>query len=609
MRTADSQTQNVTVEIIQSSVSVMGPAVNPHKTLLASLGVLGCLLSLHYLLTEPGPGARTTEILEARLDQERDILQAACARLRSLDEVIDSGGLGFLGPKRSSLEELVVVGRSLACVSANKTEVILGKIIRLEQTGEYRRCMRDQECEVILPALRDIENHFEARFSLIEDLKVNEKQIGALIPTSSENYRDFNEASSFINNVYICADFIFYEIPSLYKLILNTEAGDPPTAVQNLVSIIIQIGFQMILMTTLFVIVPKTIWKLHLFLMKAVIMFSVLVLCVGFYNYCATFILSLQFRQLRGQIEQNSLAINYVRFTKNIWSVEQIKAAKIQRNIDSLHHSSQPGHGKKMKLDLEQEQELELTDQFAEKFKYKLRELEELHSNEYKDFVIDTRIALEKFQPLMASTVDTIGQYLAIIKYGRTKLLEVTNKTEEVSLVLQIIPNLLIFEEDISNTKLKLDTQIKKMNKIEREIDSFEETNGQTVKRAGTLGALLGAVSAPYLGSHSLAPPSALGVAGSLCAHTASLARSSVLTSVRRVTGNVKSLAKQVLRALDSVDDMKLRSSLVAVDEMIFAGREDESNYYFDETLDMLIENEAETQMSLGILRHAIELI
>lgn len=209
----------------------------------------------------------------------------------------------------------------------------------------------------------------------------------------------------------------------------------------------------------------------------------------------------------------------------------------------------------------------------------------------------------------MASTVDTIGQSLAIIKYGRTKLLEVTNKTEDVSLVLQIIPNLLIFEEDISNTKLKLNTQIKKMNKIEREIDSFEETNGQTVKRAGTLGALLGAVSAPYLGSHSLAPPSALGVVGSLCAHTASMARNSVLTSVRRVTGNVKSLAKQLLRALDSVDVMKLRSSLVAVDEMIFAGREDESNYYFDETLDMLIENEAETQMSLGILRHAIEVI
>ena len=585
-------------------------SVNPKRTLLVSLGVLGGLLSLHYLLTEPSPGAqRTTEMLEARLDQERDILNAACARLQRLDEVIDSGGLGFLGQKRSSLEELVVAGRSLACVSANKTEVILTKIIRLEQTREYRRCMKDQECDTILPALRDIENHFEARFSLIEDLKVNEKQIGGLIPSSSENYRDFNEASSFINNVYICADFIFYEIPSLYKLIFNTETGDPPTAVQNLVSIVIQISFQMLLMATLFVMVPKTIWKLHLFLMKAVIMFCVLVLCVGFYNYFATFILSLQLRQLRGQIEQSSLAINYVRFTKNIWSVEQIKAANIQRNIDSLHRSSQHGHGKKMKLDLEQQRELELTDQFTGKLKYKLRELDELHSNEYKDFVFDTRIALEKFQPLMASTVDTIGQSSALIKYSRTKFLEVMNGTEDVSQVLQIIPNLLIFEEDISNTKLKLDTQIKKMNKIGREIDSFEETNGQTVKRAGTLGALLGAVSAPYLGSRHLAPPSALGVAGSLCAHTASMSRNNVLTSVRTVTRNFKILTKQLLRSLDSVDLMKLRSSLVAVDEMIFAGSEDESNYYFDETLDMLMENEAETHLSLGILRHTIEVI
>ena len=217
----------------------------------------------------------------------------------------------------------------------------------------------------------------------------------------------------------------------------------------------------MLLMAVLFVMVPRTIWKLHLFLMKAVIMFCVLVLCVGFYNYCATFILSLQFRQLRGQIEQSSLAINYVRFTKNIWSVEQIKAANIQRNIDSLHRSSQHGHGKKMKLDLEQQQELELTDQFAGKLKYKLKELDELHSNEYKDFVLDTRIALEKFQPLMASTVDTIGQSSALIKYSRTKFLEVLNGTEDVSQVLQIIPNLLIFEEDITNKKLKLHTKIK----------------------------------------------------------------------------------------------------------------------------------------------------
>ena len=43
-------------------------------------------------------------MLEARLDQEKDILLTACWRLQSLDEVIDTGGLRFLGYKRSSLE-------------------------------------------------------------------------------------------------------------------------------------------------------------------------------------------------------------------------------------------------------------------------------------------------------------------------------------------------------------------------------------------------------------------------------------------------------------------------------------------------------------------------
>merc|ERR1712218_182255 len=101
---------------------------------------------------------------------------------------------------------------------------------------------------------------------------------------------------------------------------------------------------------------------------------------------------------------------------------------------------------------------------------------------------MDARIALEKFQPLMSSTINTIEKSVAIIKYGRDKFLEVLNRTEDISAVLQIIPDLLNLEEEFSNTKLKLHNQIKKMNKIVQEIESFEESNGQTVKRAGSLG-------------------------------------------------------------------------------------------------------------------------
>ena len=80
-------------------------SVNPKRTLLMGLGVAGCLLGLYHLLSEPQTeDRRTTEMLEARLDQEKDILLTACWRLQSLDEVIDTGGLRFLGYKRSSLE-------------------------------------------------------------------------------------------------------------------------------------------------------------------------------------------------------------------------------------------------------------------------------------------------------------------------------------------------------------------------------------------------------------------------------------------------------------------------------------------------------------------------
>ena len=75
------------------------------------------------------------------------------------------------------------------------------------------------------------------------------------------------------------------------------------------------------------------------------------------------------------------------------------------------------------------------------------------------------------------------------------------------------------------------------------------------------------------------------------------------------LNNNFKTLAKQLINALNSVDEMKLRSSLVAVDEMMFAGSEDESNYYYDETLDMMMENEAETLLSLRVLQHTIAII
>ena len=58
---------------------------------------------------------RSAELLEARVDQEKDILTGTCERLISLDQEISSGGLRYLGnQKLMNLAELVLSARSQA---------------------------------------------------------------------------------------------------------------------------------------------------------------------------------------------------------------------------------------------------------------------------------------------------------------------------------------------------------------------------------------------------------------------------------------------------------------------------------------------------------------
>ena len=564
--------------------------------------ILPVILVLGYLMNEPDDNLKTAEILEAKLDLEKDILSRTCEQLINLDKDISHGSLTFLGSKLTTLEELLVGAKSFACVAANKTRVVLEKIIRLEQTKLFQDCTQNNDCEQMLPALKDLENHFENRMSNIEELKVYSKQINDLIPSSSDNFKEFNEASSIVKNFYICIDFIFSEIPNLYKLVFNSDNIEEQSAFQSFILFIVQMGFRLLLIGTVFMIAPKTIWKLHLFIMKTLIIFSIMVLCVGFYNYFSSFILSLQHRSLRGQIDENNMDINFVRFTKNIWAVEQFKEAKIQRNIDLMNKENQQIYNW-MKPDIPVKS-FTYNEVFLENIETELNRLKKIDNKEYNDLAVDVRLVLEKHRPVLKTVVDTIHKCFNIYVYEKDLLQKVQNKSETAEFLLEIVPNLIEIEEDIVNYKLKINAQIKKMNKLEKEIALFEESNGQTVKRAGTLSGLLGVFSLPYLSKNYFGSFGVLGLAGTFYAHSVAKYKNTILTSIKNVTSSYKLVCKDLLEILDMIDIMKLRSALSVIDVDIITSEDDVANNYYDEVQDMLIENIHEVNQAIEIIQN-----
>ena len=176
--------------------------------------LVGVSLLLCYFLINFDGAIKTAEILEAKLDEEKEILKKVCSDMTNLDNKINAGGMTYLGDKLITLEELVLSVKLHSCSAADKTIVILDKIIKLEHIETYKSCISHQtNCDKLIPALQEIEVHLDARLSNIEELKTVYKLMSELVPSSTESSKKFNEASSIINNFYICLEFVFMNQP------------------------------------------------------------------------------------------------------------------------------------------------------------------------------------------------------------------------------------------------------------------------------------------------------------------------------------------------------------------------------------------------------------
>ena len=107
-------------------------SANPGRHLLIFLVLVAVIFILTSNLFNGDSAVRSREVLEERLEQERDALSRTCNGLRNINQALDSGSYSFLGESLLTLEELVMAGQSLSCLALRSTDLILEKIRRLE---------------------------------------------------------------------------------------------------------------------------------------------------------------------------------------------------------------------------------------------------------------------------------------------------------------------------------------------------------------------------------------------------------------------------------------------------------------------------------------------
>ena len=559
--------------------------------------VLGILLlttlGLVLILFSGQKALRSTEVPGERLEQERSVLAAACRAFRDTNQNIQGGGYNILGGNLETVEDLVITAQSLSCGAEQTSGLLIEKIRRLEGSNMINNCLTHNDCQPLIPALRDLENHFEERISDISDLQTTAKQIQDLLPQDSDSSRELTEASSMRNNLYRCLQFVFSDVPNVYKIITNSSHAESQSSSGGIISTIIMMTVRLLMIVGVFLVAPKNIWKLHLFLMKSLIIFFMFVLCVGFYNYGSFLVRSFQLSQFKHHLDPSALTgLSYSQFTKNIWSVERFKSDNFQRKMMEQQEAPRT-QGSNYKLEIFEDltRTAAETTELFDKYQNNLEILTEIESEEYKDLLVAARITLEKNLPLFPSSLRTVLQCQMVLNFTSDRLEEAHTNIEETDLIL----GLARLEDDLSRHRTKFQQFVKKIHKVEREVSRLEEENTERVRGVGTLLTVVGAFTAPYLGRNSLVPVTALGGLGTLFAHTGARTRNSVLATVRDTMRLFKVGSKEMIDILDQVEILNLSYSLSALSQ---AGDEGDS-FYREESLIMLRESSDRVQMAL----------
>jgi len=527
---------------------------------------LAFLLWFFFLKSDGSKRRYENSTINLSFAQEVSHLQLICERFIKTDNHLGSGGLKFLDQKRSTFEDLILSSKSHACLASNETKVIWKMVKLLEKTNMYKESLSSNQWQSFLPALKELESHMEERNNNIEELRIMMNMINDLILTDEESSKMFNEATSVMKNFYICLDFAFTEVPNVYKLLFNLEDSTIPN---NVLSYILQWGFRLVLIAIIWMIAPKTIWKLHLFVMKVCIFFFCIVICVGFYNFFSTFMLSFQYQNLRTVIDDDLFLVQNVHLAKNIWSLPQFLPGKSPENLEFLSNIKE----RKLLInqDLTEDPSLvKSNEEFIEKLKLKVSKLEaNIENSKYDEVNDDVRAVFEKFKPLMKNVLNLVDMISNSFPAQKS-----TSTSEDLLPMKNLFSYLEDIEDTIDNYKMKIVSQVKKLNKITNEILMLKESHQQDARRGGTLSTMIGAASYPLIrySENSVGYIVTLGLGGTVYAYSTTWSRNSKLEPANEVLHLLKQISKQLLSLLDGIQPLRMSTSHIILNDIFNSG-------------------------------------
>ena len=532
------------------------------------------------------------ELLKQILDQEEKVLAKACEHFKLIDKNMNSGTYDFLQQDVVAFEEQVASGRSLSCSANEKTKMLINKIGRLADSSIYRQCVQYKDCRHVLPALQGLEDHFEIRNAHIEGLKIVGDLVNELIPSYAEKATNNNHI---LENFLLCFEFLLSEAQIFYSLLFHNIHDNLPSFTEQFFTQLNQLVFRVLAIFVAIFLLPKFIWKLHLFVLKALIFLLFLVICIGVFNYVSSFGFSVKYIGLRTQLEENILLIEDISFLESVWKLSEFEDVKIHRNLDALKKVVKHTFIE-MKPNISGFP-LKKLEKTYEKIQTKLNVMEKVGGREYKELSLEAKKTFENFEVYLKSLIETLTSSQSFYQYvvhGFESLVEV--ETLELFQLKQFLKAMISksqdIEENFSNHRNKFLYYISDLNKIYTDIKKFEEANEKNVKKAGVFATLAVAVAFPLFSYGATATLATVGAAGVLYVHTSSLNKNSALTKVDDVNRIFKGYTKDTLEILQDVDPAKLRSAIMAADtsaNTVIA--HNDLKYYFEESLLMAKEN------------------
>ena len=519
--------------------------------------LVSCLTFLALLLRlQDGKDRKVFTTLEERLHHEQEILAAVCAEFTTIDTNIDSGALKFLHRDLQSFEATIAAGLLHSCTAAGNTKSLEDGIGRLKKHDIFKRCAAAGECNNLLPALQTLQSSLSRRNGQINDLKRTLDLLDEITPNCSQKAKDKSSENSMIHNIYFFIRIIFSEAFGSLNIIRSVVY-----LTSDILSETLQLIFRIFLIIAVFHFAPKSVWSLHLFLMKISILFLFLVIGLGFWNYAAAFKFGIEYRILRRGMENSIFVVNDVDYITEFGTFSEFEAAadRIHGNLGGGFNRPVVKH--KQTFTQKEPQSDYFQPRVEKAFEFQtimseLQSLDRIKTEDYKGLCAMAGKTDEKFAKHLRSLTETLAvsrnfYQLAAKRFGAQIAPDRVSSISSVQLESMRLKSQGI-EEGFARQEAKLLQYFVELNEVETEIVRLEGERQARLVRVGSLALLAVPAALPVFGSTAALGLASLAAAGLQREQSSGGERAAALAAVQAVNNRFKQFTKESFMNIDA---------------------------------------------------------